>query len=169
MSDNKKIIERHSVPDNLIESMMEVYKTSLKEGVGHATALRRTYDFLVNNGCQSSHRTVRRTVNKLLGGGYTLKAVSNSFKIDTSREAETETLQGRIEDIVRELEKKFYKAIEDKLSSKEIISYADAISRQRELQIRLLSLSPKKQNQSVSIDTEQAGRIIVASSIEENT
>lgn len=159
----------HSIDDELISGMMEVYRKTIKDTGSEKAGLNKAKEWLRNNNCKCSDRTIRRQINKNLGGAYQINSV-NTFKIDPSRENDIEIMHSKIESILNVLLDRFHEGVKEKVSNSSLITLADAISRQRELQIKLLSLSPKKQQtQTLAIEGANTGRIIVASSIEENT
>ena len=166
---DNKMAQYHSIDDELISGMMEVYRKTIKDTGSEKAGLNKAKEWLRNNNCKCSDRTIRRQINKNLGGAYQINSV-NTFKIDPSRENDIEIMHSKIESILNVLLDRFHEGAKEKVSNSSLITLADAISRQRELQIKLLSLSPKKtQTNTTTVDLgDGGGKIVIANQVESN-
>lgn len=138
---------------------MEIYKNAMLAG-----SLRKDYilaidTYLKENGCTVSDRTIDRTITK--HGVYEpLSARKAALKIDATREDEIIYLRNKIEDVARDLTDLFNREKTKNNNTKVCVDLADAILRQREAQIRILSLSGPKNGSTTMIDA-QKGRIVM--------
>lgn len=151
--------DKSRIPDDLIDPMMEIYKKAVLAG-----SLRKDYilaidTYLKDNGCTVSDRTIDRAIAK--HGVYEpLSARKAALKIDATREDEIIYLRNKIEDIARDLTDLFIQEKDKKNNIKVCIELADAILRQREAQVKILSLSGPKNGSTTMIDA-QKGRIVM--------
>lgn len=166
MDKDNKMAVKTSIPDTLIPKMMETYKETLKKTSSNAFAITAAHDYLKSEGSDIVRRTVQRTIARLIGGVYKLEATTASFKIHESREDEIEHLSGSIEHVANVLLDRFHDAIRDKSPNAALIQLADALARQRELQAKLLSLSPKKTTQTTEVTTNTPGRIVFTQQVD---
>ena len=161
--------KRTSIPDELHEEMMGAYTKEFAKTQSSEKALDAAENICKENNCIVHRLTVQRTVAKLMGGTYKANMVrSGSIKIDPSREDEILEFHKKIEHVISVLLDRFHESIKRNASDRSIIDLADAIARQREQQIKLLALSPKKATTSTtSIDLgDTGGKIVIASSLE---
>lgn len=167
MTEKKIRKANESVPAELLEELAEVYRKTLASTMKVETALTAAVDFCKSKGCNSSRNTVQRTVTKMMGGAFIPTARTHSVKIDPSREDEVQLMNNKIEHVIDVLLDRFHKGIKENAPNASMIQLADAIARQRELQIKLLSLSPKKLQTTTSVDLgDGGGKIVLAQCIE---
>ncbi|RTK98728.1 MAG: hypothetical protein EKK57_11160 [Proteobacteria bacterium] len=161
--------KRTSIPDELHEEMMAAYTKEFTKTQSSEKALNAAERICKENKCDVHRMTVQRTVAKLMGGTYKANMVrAGSIKIDPSREDEIQDFHAKIEHVVGILLNRFHDCIKKNGSDRSIIELADAIARQREQQIKLLSLSPKKvQTNTTAVDLrDNGGKIVIATTLE---
>lgn len=165
----EKSKNRSSIPEELLQGMMEVYTKELGKTQATEKALSAAEKFCRENGCTVKRVTIQRNIAKLIGGTYKSSMVrAASVKIDASREDEIQSFHTKIEDVVDVLLARFHAGQQKNIPDNAMIHLADAIARQRELQIKLLALSPKKATTATtSVDlADGGGKIVLAQTIE---
>lgn len=167
--DKEKVKQRASIPEELFPEMMDAYTKELAKSQSTEKALTAAEKVIRDNNCTAHRATVQRTVAKLMGGTYKAGMVrSASVKIDPSREDEIQEFHAKIEHVIDVLLDRFHAGVQKNAPDQSMIHLADAIARQRELQIKLLALSPKKlQTSTTAVDLgDGGGKIILTNTIE---
>jgi len=149
-----------SIPTNLIDPMMILYKESVLAGAEKKDWLTRIESYLVDKGCTVHKRTIERTIERHMNGIYEPPSARRAtLKIDTTREDEIIYLRTKVDEIAEDLTKLFHREKVKDNNIKVTVELADAIQRQREFQLRILSLSGPKMS-GLTIDA-QKGRIVM--------
>ena len=160
---------RTTIPDELRGELLEAYTKEFTKTQSTTKALDAAEKVCQENNCDVCRATIQRTVAKLMGGTYKADMVrSGSIKIDPSREDEIQEFHNKIEHVISVLLDRFHEGIKKNAPDKSMIDLADAIARQREQQIKLLALSPKKlQTSTTAVDLgDGGGKIILTNTIE---
>ena len=168
---NKDKTKRTSIPEELLPEMMEAYTKEFARTQSTEKALDAAEKICRDNECQVHRATVQRNVAKLMGGTYKSSMIrAASIKIDPSREDEVQCFHNKIEHVIDVLLERFHQGQQKNAPDNAMIHLADAIARQRELQIKLLSLSPKKtQTNTTTVDLgDGGGKIVIANQVESN-
>ncbi len=166
-----KVKQRASIPEEIFPEMMEAYTKEFAKTQSTERALDAAEKVVRDNNCPVHRATIQRNVAKLMGGTYKAGMVrSASVRIDPSREDEIQLFHGKIEHVIDVLLDRFHAGVQKNAPDQSMIHLADAIARQRELQIKLLALSPKKTTATASVDVgDGGGKIVLAQTIEHST
>jgi len=152
-----------SIPTKLIDPMMILYKDAVLAGTEKRDWLTVIEKYLVEKGCTVHKRTIERTIERHMNGIYEPPSARRpTLKIDTTREDEIIYLRSKIDDIAEDLTELFNREKLKDNNTKAVVELADAILRQRDAQLRILSLSGPKKNGLTMVDA-QKGRIVMVS------
>jgi hypothetical protein len=158
---------RETIPEELMEEMIQVYRKTLVEKASDELGLTAAHDFLQAKGCTVVRRTVKRNVSKIMGGSFKAAAVSNTFKIDETRTDDILKITNNIDYAMSILRKRLDQLNEGNSVTSALLPVLDSYARYIELQIKLASVSPKKAIATASVEVKEgAGRIILAQEIE---